>query len=62
MNERSRNIVVSAAPSVGGKRLYTNSWAVVIGIDAYPEGVAGIPPLECAESDARDLPPKTDPC
>ncbi|MBI1725255.1 MAG: caspase family protein, partial [Candidatus Tectomicrobia bacterium] len=48
-----RSISVTPAPAWRGKTLYSNSWAVVIGIDRYQH--PRIPELRYARKDAEDI-------
>ncbi len=51
--QTSKSISVRPAPVYKGKRLYSNSWAVVIGVDRYQH--PDIPRLRYARKDAEDL-------
>ena len=51
--QTSKTITVQPAPVYKGKRLYSNSWAVVIGVNRYQH--PRIPTLRYARKDAEDL-------
>ena len=51
--QTSKSITVQPAPVYKGKRLYSNSWAVVIGVNRYQH--PSIPTLRYARKDAEDL-------
>lgn len=51
-----QNTVVGSAPVYEGKQLYTNSWAILVGIDQYQRTSADArPPAAFAVSDAEKL-------
>ncbi len=51
MSKQTSRIGTTEGQSVSRRSFHENSWAVLIGIDEYPEQASGLGPLNCAVND-----------